>query len=190
MDYTQAITQAATQNGIDPNLALEVAIAESNLNPNAVSSAGAIGIMQLMPATAAQYGANPYDPLQNIDAGTSYLGDLLDRFGGNQVAALAAYDWGPGNVQNAMAKYGADWLSHAPTETKNYVAKILGNASTQYNVNIGPVPVPAGALNPSILPQYGFTAPVASLQAPAADSSGLWILLAIGVGIVIAVYFT
>jgi hypothetical protein len=190
IDYAQAISNAAIQNNVDPSLALEVAIAESNLNPTAVSPAGAIGIMQLMPATAAQYGADPTDPLENIDAGTAYLGDLLNQFGGNAVAALAAYNWGPGNVQNAIKKYGGNWLSHAPAETQNYVAKILGNVSTQYQAS-GPIPAPT-ASTPLPVP----AAPVAAITLPPLVSPqggigvGGWIVLAIIGGVVLILYAT
>jgi len=121
----QLIANAAAQYGVDPSLALNVAIAESALNPSAVSSAGAIGVFQLMPATAAGLGVNPNNLQENIQGGVQYLGQLLAQFG-NPTAALAAYNWGPGNVSQAQATYGDDWLSHAPTETQNYVTEILG----------------------------------------------------------------
>lgn len=121
-----AMVQAAAQQyGVDPNLALAVAQRESNLNPNAVSSAGAQGVMQLMPATAAQFGVtNPFNPQQNVVAGVKYLAQLLAQFNGDVPSALAAYDWGPGNVTNAQNNYGAAWLEYAPAETQAYVAAI------------------------------------------------------------------
>lgn len=192
IDFPQAISDAALQNNVDPSLAIEVALTESNLNPNAVSPRGAIGIMQLMPGTAAQYGADPTNPLENIDAGTAYLGDLLNQFGGNKVAALAAYNWGPGNVQRAMAQYGPNWLSHAPAETQNYVAKILGNVATQYQATPKiPLPAPSATLP---LPQANLPLPTAAAMfMPSAipsstGSSQTWIILAIVGGIVIVVY--
>lgn len=118
-DYTGQIVQTAQQYGVDPNLALAVAQQESSLNPNAVSSEGAIGLFQLMPATAAGLGVNPNDPSQNIEGGVRYLSQLLHQFNGDVSLALAAYNAGPGNVQ----KYGG-----IPPfqETQNYVAGILG----------------------------------------------------------------
>jgi hypothetical protein len=132
-DLTQTVADTATNLGVDPNLALEVALAESGLDPNAVSPAGAMGVMQLMPGTAAQMNvSDPFDPEQNITGGVTYLGQLLAMFGGDQQAALAAYNWGPGNVQKAQATYGANWLAHAPAATQAYVAGIMGNLGTQY----------------------------------------------------------
>lgn len=183
-DYTQAIADAAAQNGVDPNLALEVAIAESNLNPNAVSPVGAVGIMQLMPATAAQYGVDPSDPIDNIQGGVSYLGDLLNQFGGNTVAALAAYNWGPGNVQKAMSAYGSNWLSHAPAETQNYVSKILGNTSSQYQTT-SPIAAVVNAIPTAIAvpaataPASGSASYASMMPQAAAPGTSPWIPVAL-----------
>jgi soluble lytic murein transglycosylase-like protein len=137
MSVTDQIVATAQRYGVDPALAIEVATAESSLNPNTPdSSAGAIGLFQLMPATAAQLGVDPRDPTQNIDGGVRYLGQQLASFG-DVTEALAAYNWGPGSVRNAVSKYGADWLAEAPSETQVYVSKILGNLGTQYSVSVG-----------------------------------------------------
>jgi len=122
-----AIAGAAAQYGVNPSLALAMAQAESGLNPNAVSSAGAQGIFQLMPATASSLGVtNPFDPQQNITAGVRYLAQLLSQFG-DPYEALAAYNWGPGNLSNALAEWGSNWFSYAPAETQAYVTEILGS---------------------------------------------------------------
>ena len=109
------LTQAAKQYDLPPALVIAQAQQESGGNPNAVSPAGAEGVMQLMPATAAQLGVtNPFDAAQNIDAGVRYLSELLTQFEGNFALALAAYNWGPGNV----TKNGFDnW----PPHTEHYV---------------------------------------------------------------------
>jgi len=125
------VLQTAQQQGVDPRLALEVAVQESNLNPAAVSRAGAIGVMQLMPATAAALGVNPYDVTQNIQGGIRYLKQQLIRFG-DIAEALAAYNWGPERVAGAVAQWGSDWLSHAASETRNYVNSILGRLASFY----------------------------------------------------------
>lgn len=121
------VTSTAQQYGVDPALALAVAQRESGLNPNVPnSSAGAIGVMQLEPPTAAQYGVNPYDVTQNVQGGVAYLADLLAQYNGDEAKALAAYNWGPGRVNAAVAAQGSNWLSLAPAETQNYVAAIAG----------------------------------------------------------------
>ena len=139
----QMLTDSANQYGVDPNLAIAVAEQESGGDPNAVSPAGAQGVMQLMPATATSLGVNdPFDPVQNIDAGVRYLAQMLSRFTDPQLA-LAAYNWGPGNV----SKHGyANW----PSETVNYVGSILSNTGgaigTDGTSSLVPLIVAAGLL--------------------------------------------
>lgn len=114
----EIIEASAIRNGVDPKLAKSIAIAESNMNQSAVSGVGAIGVMQLMPETARGLGVNPYDEAENIEGGTRFLRQLLDRFGGNVQLAVAAYNAGPGAVQ----KYGG-----VPPyrETQNYVGRVM-----------------------------------------------------------------
>lgn len=116
----QQIIATAQQYGVDPNLALAVAKQESGYNQNARSSAGAIGVMQLMPSTAAGLGVNPNDQTQNIQGGVKLLSQLLNQYNGNVPYALAAYNAGPG----AVAKYNG-----VPpyAETQNYVSTIMAN---------------------------------------------------------------
>jgi len=133
------VQQAAAKYGVDPALAMAVARRESGFNPNAMSPAGAIGVMQLLPATAAQYGADPRDPVQNIDAGVRYLRDLLNQYG-DEAKALAAYNWGPGNLNRALSTYGDLWLNHAPAETQAYVAAIAGVQPTAGPTSPAPLP--------------------------------------------------
>lgn len=122
------VAQEASAQGLSPDLALAVAQQESGFNQNARSPVGAIGVMQLMPTTAAGLGVNPFDLVDNIRGGVRFLKGLLSQFG-DTALALAAYNWGPGNVSAALAQWGSDWLSHAPAETQNYVGRILRRLS-------------------------------------------------------------
>lgn len=98
--YKQEVAAAATEFGLDPALLRAVIHAESAFNPNAVSVAGAEGLMQLMPGTASDLGvSNPFDVGQNIRGGAQYLSELLKQFNGNERLATAAYNAGPQNVQ-------------------------------------------------------------------------------------------
>src|SRR5262249_7521598 len=98
--YGAEITDSAQRNGLDPALLAGLIKQESGFNPNARSGAGAEGLTQLMPGTAAGLGVtNPLDPAQAIEGGAKYLKQQLDRFGGDTARALAAYNAGPGAVQ-------------------------------------------------------------------------------------------
>ncbi len=111
------IQSAASRHGVDPHLVRAVVTAESDFNPRCVSSAGAKGLMQLMPDTAKDLGvSNPFDPAQNIDGGTRYLASLLRRFDGDEKKALAAYNWGASNVER-----GGKSL---PSETRTYLQRV------------------------------------------------------------------
>jgi soluble lytic murein transglycosylase-like protein len=119
--YLPQVQQAAARYGVDPALIEAVIQQESGWNPQATSSSGAAGLMQLMPATARGLGvSDPYDPSQSIDAGARYLRGQLDRYHGDVRLALAAYNAGPG----AVAQYGG--VPPYP-ETQNYVAAVLQN---------------------------------------------------------------
>lgn len=120
--FAAEISAAAARHGVDPNLLTGLIRAESNFNPSATSPAGAQGLAQLMPGTAAGLGVtNPLDPVQSIDGGARYLRQQLDRFGGDPSKALAAYNAGPGAVE----RFGG-----VPPyeETQNYVRRVLGYA--------------------------------------------------------------
>lgn len=124
----QLVQQAAVKYGLDPGLVVAQARLESGFNPSAVNpKSGAKGVMQLLDSTAAQFGVtNLFDPVANVDAGVHYLAQLLRSYGGDIGKALAAYDWGPGNLNKAIQAWGDDWLNHAPAETQNYLATIAG----------------------------------------------------------------
>ena len=100
-DYAPALDAAATRYGLDPRLLRALIEQESGFDPNATSSAGAAGLTQLMPSTAASLGvSNPYDPVQSIDGGARYLAEQLSTFGGDVSSALAAYNAGPAAVKS------------------------------------------------------------------------------------------
>ncbi len=118
--YERLIAANARRYGVSPALVHAVIRAESAYKPAAVSSAGAQGLMQLMPATAARYGvSNSFDPAENVRGGTAYLRDLLDMFDQDLRLALAGYNAGEG----AVMKYGRQIPPYA--ETQAYVRKVL-----------------------------------------------------------------
>jgi len=112
------LRKAETEHGIPPGLLVRQAWQESRFNPNAVSPAGAKGLMQFMPATAAEWGVSVFDPASSADGAGRYMAWLYGRTGSWSLA-LAAYNWGIGNV----LKKG---MSAAPKETRDYVAEIGG----------------------------------------------------------------
>lgn len=121
-EYESLIGQAAARNGVDPAVLHGLIQQESAFDPSATSGAGAAGLTQLMPGTASSLGvANPLNPAESIEGGARYLSQMMGRFGGSTTDALAAYNAGPGAVQ----QYGG-----VPpyAETQSYVTKVLGYA--------------------------------------------------------------
>ncbi len=118
-DYDSLIAQHASRHSLRPELVRAVIQVESGFNPRALSSKGAMGLMQLMPATAREMGVrNAYDPADNIRGGTAYLRQLLDRYDGNEELALAAYNAGAGAVDRSGRRIPAY------RETRDYVRKV------------------------------------------------------------------
>ena len=117
-ELARVIHSAAQKYAVDPKLVSAVAEVESGGDQNDVSPAGAVGVMQLMPDTAAGLGINPYDMKSNVEGGAKYLREMLDTFDGDVKKAVAAYNAGP----NAVKAYGG-----VPpyAETQNYVTSVL-----------------------------------------------------------------
>ncbi len=127
--YDALIAQAAQRYGLDPAVLHGLIQQESGFDPNSQSSVGASGLTQLMPGTASSMGvANPLNPAESIEGGARYLSQMMSKFGGNTTDALAAYNAGPGAVQ----QYGG-----VPpyAETQSYVSKVLGYAESYRQAN-------------------------------------------------------
>jgi len=141
--YAAEITAAANKHGVDPALLAGLVKQESNFNPDAGSPAGAQGLTQLMPATAASLGVTDvHDPAQALDGGAKYLRQQLDRFGGDVARALAAYNAGPGAVERfgGVPPYA---------ETQEYVRRVQANAA-EYRASGGATATAALSASPSV----------------------------------------
>lgn len=114
------IMEKSGKHEVDPLLVSAIMAVESDFNPSAVSDKGAIGLMQLMPETASELGVNPYNMSQNVEGGTRYIKQMLEKFSGDLKLALAAYNAGP----NAVIRHGG---IPPYAETQNYVLKVLKN---------------------------------------------------------------
>lgn len=124
INYAEVLNQAAARHSISPALLEAVVWQESRWHPQAVSPKGAMGLTQLMPATARAMGVDPRDPVANLDGGARYLRQMLDRFSGNLENSLAAYNAGPGRVERAGG-------IPAIAETRAYVSAIMARLGNQ-----------------------------------------------------------
>ncbi|XEC96838.1 lytic transglycosylase domain-containing protein [Paenibacillus tarimensis] len=126
--YESVINEAAAKFDVDPSLIKAVIHTESSFRSDAVSSAGAKGLMQLMDATSQGLGVtNPFDPVQNIEGGTRFLAYLLRKYDGNELTALAAYNAGPGKIDRLGIKTDEDVMNgfhRLPKETQAYISKV------------------------------------------------------------------
>jgi hypothetical protein len=137
MNYVELARQKAIKYGLNPDIFVRQIDAESSFNPSAVSSAGAVGLGQLMPNTARELGVDPTDPEQNLEGAAMYMRQQLDRFG-TYPLALSAYNAGPSRV---TAANGVPNI----TETKNYVSKILGSGDSAMQTNASSAGLLTGA---------------------------------------------
>jgi len=125
--YVAIARQDAINAGISPDYFVRQINQESGFNPNAVSPAGAVGIAQFLPSTAAGLGFDPYNPIAALNGAAHLMANYSHNYGGDYAKALAAYNGGPGAVQNALNGCGAaNWMNCLPGETRNYIRTIMG----------------------------------------------------------------
>jgi len=138
--YAEFISSAARHHGVDADLIISVITAESKFNPKAVSRKNARGLMQLLPETAFRLGVkNVFDPQENIEAGTKYLRELLNRYNNDLTLALAAYNAGPQRVElyKSVPPY-RETISYVRRVQKTYKArKSAALRTTSQNANAG-----------------------------------------------------
>lgn len=141
-EFDDLIREAAARYNLDPARFRRQLVAESNLDPGVVNpTSGAAGIGQFMPATARGLGIDPMDPRQAIPAAARLMRSHLTMFGGDYDKALAAYNWGPGNVRSKG-------MENMPAETRNYLAKINGTGGAAVGAPLPVPPVPPAMIPP------------------------------------------
>lgn len=170
MTVQDKITASAGAAGIDPALALAVAHRESGFDQSVRGAAGEIGVFQLMPATAAGLGVDPYDLDGNIAGGVRYLAQQLSAFGGDPFKAVAAYNAGPNRVGDAVQQFGADWFAHIPSSTQGYVTDIMANQPGVVTYSAGFPAITSQTIQPLAL-GVGLAAALLALYSYAASES-------------------
>lgn len=123
--YRDIAYVAAVKAGINPRYFIKQIQQESGFNPWAVSPAGAEGIAQFMPATAASMGVDPWNPVSALYGAANLMASLKREFRGNYAMALGAYNAGPGAVRSAIARGGNNWYFYLPNETRHYITIIM-----------------------------------------------------------------
>jgi Transglycosylase SLT domain len=141
----------ANLHGIPSALVSHMVAAESGGNASAISSKGAVGLMQVMPGTLGFSKAQLLNPSTNVLAGTAYMQQLLSMFGGNYMEALAAYNWGPRNVRKDIAAHGALWEQFLPPATQSYVAGLAPWTPAWSLAATPPAPPSAGGGVPHVM---------------------------------------
>jgi soluble lytic murein transglycosylase-like protein len=147
-EYDSVIERAAVSTALEPNLLRAVIVVESGFNSRAVSKRGAVGLMQLMPATGSRFGvSNLYDPTENVRAGARYLKFLMDRFGHDVRLALAAYNAGEEAVDRNGGRIPpfTETMAYVPKVLKVY--RMLTDLPTQRDRRSTPLPLTARAAN-------------------------------------------
>jgi LysM repeat protein len=124
--FVSLARQDALNARISPDVFVRQINQESGFNPRAISPAGAIGIAQFEPATANSIGINPWDPVQSLQGASRLMASYAWQYNGDIAKALAAYNAGPGAVQQAVVSGGTNWRMFLPAETRNYIRVILG----------------------------------------------------------------
>jgi hypothetical protein len=134
MKWAPQVQAVAAAKGLNSNILLAQIEQESGGNPNAVGPmtryGTAKGLTQFIDSTAKQYGVDVRNPQSAIAGQAAMMGDMLKRYGGDYSKALAAYNWGPGNVDKTLQVYGNEWQKHLPAETSNYVAAIMAKSGS------------------------------------------------------------
>ena len=127
--YNDLFDAATIKHNLPDGLLNKIGHVESGFNPDAISPTGARGVMQFMPRTANEYGIDPHDTPAAIDAAGKKMAHLRDYYDGNITKAIAAYNYGEGNLNEVIDNHGDQWREHLPTETTNYLNKIIGGSN-------------------------------------------------------------